>query len=164
MRKNNFQGETGTVDVDKHMMAYIEQQMRQRGEVTVPTDAEIRAAVTNPEDELYAVAEKYKALQRSLQPQLTQEQREGDVALSAAMLTSIPEVDLGIDSRLRNIQQTEQAKRLHDQLSPPANSHQDHAFARTRFMQPHKSDNPHRRQTATDQVIIDRFKQRQKNK
>lgn len=156
MRRDNFQGETGTVDVDKHMMAYIEQQMRARGGATA-TPAEIRAAVANPEDELYAVAEKYKALQRSLAPELTQDEREGDVTLSAAMLTSIPEVDLGIDSRLRNIEQTEQAKRLHDEQK--RTPQQDNAFARTRFMQPKNTDT---QRTATDHVTVNRFRERQK--
>lgn len=36
---------------------------------------------------------------------------EGNVTLSTAMLTAIPEVDLGIDNRLKNIEETEKAKR-----------------------------------------------------
>ncbi|KAI9330763.1 hepatocellular carcinoma-associated antigen 59-domain-containing protein, partial [Obelidium mucronatum] len=40
-----------------------------------------------------------------------QEVSEGNVAFSAAMLTSIPVVDLGISTKLKNIEETERAKR-----------------------------------------------------
>lgn len=95
-------------------MSYIEAEMAKRtgGRSTSTMDqATLLKAVNNPEDELYRVAEKYKELQRSIKPEQTQEEREGNVALSAAMLSSIPEVDLGIDTRMKNIEQTERAKR-----------------------------------------------------
>ncbi|PWZ03587.1 hypothetical protein BCV70DRAFT_197789 [Testicularia cyperi] len=196
VRKNNFQGETGTVDVDKHMMAYIEQEMRKRtgwdaSRLDNSDPSSIRAAINNPEDDLYRVAEKYMALQRQVQPETSQEEKEGNVALSAAMLSSIPEVDLGIDSRLRNIEQTEKAKRLFydsnsssrhtagSSMSSTAtnrNENGDEAFAAARFLRPKhhtmsdtdatKSSTrtrPERRQMATDQLVLDRFKKRQKH-
>lgn len=101
-----------------YRMAYIEQEMKKR--TTNPSSSSssstlnqtsLLAAVNNPEDALYALAEKYKELSRSIKPEQTQEEREGNVALSAAMLSSIPEVDLGIDTRMKNIQDTERAKR-----------------------------------------------------
>jgi hypothetical protein len=81
-------------------MAFIEEEMKKRRGgtgVTLGSETDVRAAVNNPEDELYEVAEKYKALQRSIKPEISQEEREGNVALSAAMLSSIPEVDLGME-------------------------------------------------------------------
>ncbi len=80
------------------MMAYIEQEMNKRtgaSSLDASSTESIQKAINNPQDQLYAVAEKYRQLQRSIKPEQSQEEREGNVALSAAMLSSIPEVDLG---------------------------------------------------------------------
>ena len=130
VKQNNFQGETGTVDVDKHMMSYIEEEMqkrRQRGEIaSLPSDVNLAKAVLNPEDELYSIAEKYRKIQQSAQEALDaakrnvnsghaeredMEKEEGNATLSSAMLTGVPEIDLGMDHRMKNIQETEKAKR-----------------------------------------------------
>jgi len=69
-------------------MAYIEAELQKRkggGEVDVAE--ELRAL--DPRDELYQIGEKYKVAK--------QEVEEGNVTLSASMLTAIPEVDLGIE-------------------------------------------------------------------
>lgn len=154
-------------------MAYIEDEMRKRtGSADTVDAAALVAAVNDPEDALYAVAEKYKELHRSIKPEQTQEQREGNVAFSSAMLTSIPEVDLGIDARMANIQDTEAARREASQPKP-AHHDVDEDFANARFQrakprQDHaQSSNPgsrpERRQMATDQLVLDRFKKRQRN-
>lgn len=185
VRKNNFQGETGTVDVDKHMMAYIEQEMNKRsGHFSIDPSsaasaAAIQTAISNPQDQLYAVAEKYRQLHRSIKAEQSQEEREGNVALSAAMLSSVPEVDLGIDTRMRNIEETERAKRLLHEKSRNGGSGRvsaaDQAFANARFQQPRQradnSDFParndqgrgDRKQMATDHLVLDRFRKRQRN-
>lgn len=182
VRKNNFQGETGTVDVDKHMMAYIEQEMNKRtgaSSLDASSTESIQKAINNPQDQLYAVAEKYRQLQRSIKPEQSQEEREGNVALSAAMLSSIPEVDLGMDTRMKNIQDTERAKRLMYEKSKSGGdgrvSAADQAFANARFQQPKQrtniSDFPagenqgrgDRKQMATDHLVLDRFRKRQRN-
>ncbi|EST07280.1 Hepatocellular carcinoma-associated antigen 59 [Kalmanozyma brasiliensis GHG001] len=182
VRKNNFQGETGTVDVDKHMMAYIEQEMNKRtGHASLDSSsAAVQKAIHDPQDQLYAVAEKYRQLQRSIKPEQSQEEREGNVALSAAMLSSIPEVDLGIDTRMKNIEDTERAKRLLQEKNKSGGagrvSAADQAYANARFQQQRqatdKSDFPtaresqgreERKQTATDHLVLDRFKKRQRN-
>lgn len=133
-RQDNFQGETNAIDVDKHMMAYIEEEMRKRraalGEggdnagAAGDTASQARAVLSNPEDELYKVAEKYTRLQQearnaalaskllSTRSRPDDEEGEGSVGLSSAMLSGIPEVELGMDSRLKNIEDTERAKRL----------------------------------------------------
>lgn len=138
VNRNNFQGETGTVDVNKHMMAYIEEEMRKRRQGQAADQDVISAAQTidNPEDELYRVAEKYRQIQQaakdaialdrsrinagavqwkgisqsSQQASENEERDEGNAALSTTMLTGIPEVDLGIDVRLQNIEATEKAR------------------------------------------------------
>ncbi|KAE8211008.1 hypothetical protein CF327_g5195 [Tilletia walkeri] len=206
--RNNFQGETNIVDVDKHMLAYIEEEMRKRsgrsGEAG-PSADQVRAALQNPEDELYRVAEKY----RDLQTKTTVEDEEGNVTLSTTMLTSIPEVDLGMDVRLKNIEETEKAKRLlAEQRKAEGRTQKDKAddqFAAARFYRPKFStqsdvdalkmaregldptaeithrDQPHgsgssstrpqgsnqshnqdRRAMATDEIVMERFKKRQR--
>lgn len=106
MKTDNFTHQTGIVDVDKHMMAYIERELKKRRgqEAGADFDADKELAALDPRDELFKVAEKYL-----IEPKRDEE--EGNVATSSAMLTSIPEVDLGIDSRLKNIEATENAKR-----------------------------------------------------
>ncbi|KAK0566608.1 hypothetical protein OC861_003131 [Tilletia horrida] len=199
--RNNFQGETNIVDVDKHMMTYIEEEMRKRsgkeGE-NAPSVDQVRAALNNPEDELYQVAEKYRSLQR----QKPTEEEEGNVTLSTTMLTSIPEIDLGMDVRLKNIEETEKAKHLLAQQRRAAGGKRDEGddqFAAARFYRPkystqsdidalsmaregldptaeiNRSDQAggrsgqasraagsERRATATDELVMERFKKRQR--
>ncbi|GAA5963590.1 hypothetical protein JCM3765_004334 [Sporobolomyces pararoseus] len=114
VKSDNFTGQTNTVDVDKHMMAYIEAELaKKRGEATSTTDASSNKPF-DPRDELYKVAEKYKFkdVEEKLKGKLEKEEEEGNVTLSTGMLMGIPEVDLGIDQKLRNIEQTEKAKRM----------------------------------------------------
>lgn len=187
-------------------MTYIEAEMARRtggADASSSLDeAALLKAVNNPEDELYAVAEKYKELQRSIKPEQTQDEREGNVALSAAMLSSIPEVDLGIDTRMKNIEQTERPKReFYEKRKAPgaAGGDADEAYANARckctqlttafmlsvigtdnlFMShtvmrtsqaphrggfsTHSSNRAERKEMATDQLVLDRFKKRQRN-
>ena len=90
MKTDNFTHQTGIVDVDKHMLAYIEKELKKRrGQESGEFDAEKEMQNLDPRDELFRVAEKYRIKRDHLQ--------EGSVATSAAMLTAIPEVDLGIE-------------------------------------------------------------------
>jgi hypothetical protein len=136
LKQNNFQGETGTVDVDKHMMAYIEEEMQKRRQggdnTSLPNELNLKTAILNPQDELYSIAEKYRKIQQSAQEALDEakrnvnaghkqrdrgaqgeeeEKEEGDTSISQAMLTGVPEIELGIDHRMRNIQETERARK-----------------------------------------------------
>lgn len=121
MKTDNFTLQTGIVDVDKHMMAFIEKELKKRrGQESGEFDAEKEMQKLDPRDELFRVAEKYRIQKPNVD--------EGNVATSSAMLTAIPEVDLGIESvqgfiseqrladesysnRLKNIEATEVAKR-----------------------------------------------------
>ncbi|PWN52959.1 hypothetical protein IE53DRAFT_373285 [Violaceomyces palustris] len=207
VRQNNFQGETGTLDVDKHMMAYIEEEMRKRrgGEDlgSLPTASQVKASFNNPEDELYQVAEKYRQLQNKNKTDLDKEEEEGNVTLSASMLSSIPEIDLGMDARLKNIEETEKAKRAFYESRKAGGGemrrHEDDQLAAARFFRPRyqaRSDadasrvsrafpngpsaaaatssnqagegggarrKVDRREMASDQLVMDRFKKRQRN-
>ena len=104
MKTDNFTHQTGILDVDKHMMAYIERELaKRRGQESGQIDTEKELQALDPRDELYKVAEKYRIHKRPVD--------EGNVTTSSAMLTAIPEIDLGIDNRLKNIEATERAKR-----------------------------------------------------
>ncbi|EFP84167.2 uncharacterized protein PGTG_10545 [Puccinia graminis f. sp. tritici CRL 75-36-700-3] len=113
IKSNHFTQQTNTLDVDKHMMAYIEEELQRRRtdaiaagtiESSEPILKGLEAiASLDPRDELYKIAEKYRIQKKPVV--------EGNVTLSATMLTSIPEVDLGIDNRIRNFEATEKAKR-----------------------------------------------------
>lgn len=174
LKRHAFQSETGTVDVDKHMMAYIEAQVALRTGSTSSAITELEK-VKDPTDELFAVAEKYRALSRSVKPEQSEEEREGNVALSSAMLTSIPEVDLGMESRLRNIEDTEKAKRgVREGKREERGEGEQYRFQKQGPRQGgfgegrgqgggERGVDRGRKQMATDQVVLDRFKKRQRN-
>ncbi|PWN33509.1 uncharacterized protein FA14DRAFT_62942 [Meira miltonrushii] len=228
LKENNFQGETGTVDVDKHMMAYIEEEMKKRRQGQ-RMDAAVEAAINakdtsngsfnSAEDELYKVAEKYKAIQQSAKDAIAQakgninatssaskyadamqalaapipdeEKDEGNASLSTSMLTGVPEVDLGMEVRMRNIEATERAKREMEeararQRNGMVTLEDDADFAAARFFrhntrvqsdaeqialekaneddQQQQPMAEHRkRPTASDAAAVDRFKKRQRN-
>lgn len=122
VQSSNFTQQANVVDVDKHMMAFIEEELKKRRAKSglgddFDTAKEIKKL--DPRDELYSIAEQYriKAKPYVISYILLNMLRrccslpEGNVTLSTAMLTAIPEVDLGIDNRLKNIEETEKAKR-----------------------------------------------------
>ncbi|KAJ1978317.1 hypothetical protein H4R35_001960 [Dimargaris xerosporica] len=153
-----FTTQSNALDVDKHMMAYIEQEMKRRrregqgsgsddDSYEDTTDSKTRPLVAsrNLHDELYQLP---AHLQVESQPI-----KEGSALLSSALLSAIPEVDLGIESKLRNIESTEQAKRqvregkIKVTHEMPQRSH--------RFMIVNR---PNRQTTANDDFVYERFK------
>lgn len=120
MRSNNFTQQTNALDVDKHMMSYIEDNMRKRHGGTKDDD-EKKDEPWDPLAELFRVdpifASKANAKPETSKSSSTpaapkkKDNEEGSVTNSATMLTAIPEVDLGMDTRLKNIEDTEKAKR-----------------------------------------------------
>lgn len=211
-RKDNFQGETNAIDVDKHMMAYIEEEMKKRktvsdGDVPSASSESVQVVLSNPEDEIYKVAEKYARLQQeartaaqakkliSKRSRPDDEEGEGNVGLSSAMLSGIPEVELGMDSRLKNIEDTEKAKRaLFEARHQAKRSQEDDLLANARFFRPKqqaqsdaqalavaraaatgqlesfapnrvasKRSHSERKEMASDEVVMQRFKNRQLN-
>ncbi|EDR12255.1 uncharacterized protein LACBIDRAFT_292747 [Laccaria bicolor S238N-H82] len=181
VRANNFTQQTNTLDVDKHMMAYIEENLKIRSKPREDSDDEDKPH--DPQEALYKIAEHWKV--GKPQPKTD----EGSVTNSMTMLTAIPEVDLGMDTRLKNIEDTEKAKRVvaeerHDRKKP--NNDEEHLVA-SRFYRPNmraKSDadilrdakleamgmppqddspqrsNQERTQMATDEIVMERFKKR----
>ncbi|KAF8437237.1 hepatocellular carcinoma-associated antigen 59-domain-containing protein [Boletus edulis BED1] len=174
VRTNNFTQQTNALDVDKHMMAYIEENLMIRRQERDASEKSTRDAKDD-----FALSERWKTEKKTAD--------EGSVTNSMAMLTAIPEVDLGMDSRLRNIEETEKAKRQaaeERKERKKVNTEEEHLVA-TRFYRPHlksKSDAEIMRdakleamglppredrkprydkpQMATDEMVMERFKKR----
>ncbi|KAG6899602.1 hypothetical protein C0993_008763 [Termitomyces sp. T159_Od127] len=180
VRSNNFTQQTNAVDVDKHMMAYIEENLKIRCRPKDESDA--NKGPRDPQEALYDLADRWKV-------DKAKPAEEGSVTNSMTMLTAIPEVDLGMDARLKNIEETEKAKRIvaeERQERRKPNNDEEHLVA-TRFYRPNlkaKSDadilrdakleamglppqddeprysNHERQQMATDEQVMERFKKR----
>lgn len=105
LKLDSFATATNRLDVDKHMMEYIETEMKKRrgGRVEDEEEEKKHDGLVDIYEELYRIPDRLKGEQK--------QESEGNVQLSTQMLTAIPEVDLGIDTRLQNIEDTEKAKR-----------------------------------------------------
>ncbi|KAF9208944.1 hypothetical protein BGZ49_007032 [Haplosporangium sp. Z 27] len=103
---NSFTKQTNALDVDKHMMKYIEDEMKKRrGEAAGSEDN----AENNTQDNSNGDMDILDGL--GIKRNTPKPEQEGNVQLSTTMLTAIPEVDLGMEARLKNIEETERAKR-----------------------------------------------------
>ncbi|KAK7049705.1 hypothetical protein VNI00_005736 [Paramarasmius palmivorus] len=181
VRANNFTQQTNALDVDKHMMAYIEENLQIRSRAK--DDGDGKNKPLDPQEALYQVPERWKVEQKK------QETDDGSITNSMTMLTAIPEVDLGMDARLKNIEETEKAKRVVAEDRPDRRmipKGEEHLVA-TRFYRPNlrmKSDadimrdakleamgiqlqeeqsrrtNQDKPQMATDELVMERFKKR----
>lgn len=99
-----FSAETNKRDEDEEMMKYIEEQLSKRkGKVKV--EGEVPAS----EDSKYCSPEE-AALQAVPDYLRASSTHRSEEMLSNQMLSGIPEVDLGIDAKIRNIEATEEAK------------------------------------------------------
>ncbi|KAJ7771158.1 hepatocellular carcinoma-associated antigen 59-domain-containing protein [Mycena maculata] len=181
VRNNNFTQQTNALDVDKHMMAYIEENLKVRGR---PRDEEEQTGPADPQEALYRIADRWKIDKQKPTPD------DGSVTNSLTMLTAIPEVDLGMDTRLKNIEETEKAKRVvaegRQEPRKKVNNDEEH-LAASRFYRPNlktksdadilrdakleamgmpvQDDQPRRvnhdgAQMATDEMVMERFKKR----
>ncbi|RDX53834.1 hypothetical protein OH76DRAFT_1453601 [Lentinus brumalis] len=178
VRTNNFTQQTNALDVDKHMMAYIEENMKLRRGAKDEEQEDDGPA--DPYAELFRLTDQYKA-------NAQKKEEEGNVTNSLAMLTAIPEVDLGMDARLKNIEETEKAKRqISEQRKERKQADDEAHLTTTRFYRPNlkaKSDadimrdakleamglrpddheprrTSQRAQMATDEMVMERFKKR----
>ncbi|KAF9929878.1 hypothetical protein FBU30_001127 [Linnemannia zychae] len=101
---STFTKQTNVLNVDKHMMKYIDDEMKKRrGEADVVEDTNDKSGDYNPDIDILDELGIKKAAPKP--------EQEGNVQLSTTMLTAIPEVDLGMEAKLRNIEETERAKR-----------------------------------------------------
>ncbi|WVW82952.1 hypothetical protein I302_104967 [Kwoniella bestiolae CBS 10118] len=181
VRTNNFTQQTNALDVDKHMMAYIESELaKRRGETTSSNDDTKPNEKYDPQAELYKIAERYQIIEGKNKTKKLDD--EGNVTSSLGMLTSIPEVDLGMDNRLRNIEMTEKAKRemmesrKQAAIEAAEKEKQEEDYAAARFYRPHQrvasdiyaiqeakrleAGLAPRTENATDEQVYERFKKR----
>lgn len=95
----NFAAETNRRDEDTHMLKYIEEEMAKRKGVQL--DKTVQSKPKSKEDLLYQVPENINVRSKIM---------ASEEMLSNQMLSGIPEVDLGIEAKIRNIEATEEAK------------------------------------------------------
>jgi hypothetical protein len=108
---DNFARETNTRDEDTEMQRYIEEQLvrLQKSSTTTTSNASsndelqaVFATLKKPEDTLFHVS-KHLITDHSAQA--------SEEMLSEQMLSGIPEVDIGVEEKIRNIEETDKAKR-----------------------------------------------------
>ncbi|KAI0230942.1 hypothetical protein LSAT2_018695 [Lamellibrachia satsuma] len=96
----SFAAETNQRDEDAEMVKYVEQAMAKRK--GIEKQASVEEKVKNPEDALYELPESIKKITSSI--------KRSEDMLSNQMLSGIPELDLGIEAKIKNIEATEDAK------------------------------------------------------
>jgi hypothetical protein len=97
----NFARETNQRDEDAEMQKFIEEQLRlKRGDLQAQND-ETQVKIKKPEDALFDLP-KHLITNTS--------KHKSEETLSEQMLSGIPEVDLGVEERIRNIEETDKAK------------------------------------------------------
>ncbi|XP_015244671.1 telomere length and silencing protein 1 homolog [Cyprinodon tularosa] len=94
----SFSAETNRRDEDADMMKYIETELKKKKGLVEAEEQKVK--VKNAEDHLYELPESINV----------NSAKKTEEMLSNQMLSGIPEVDLGIDAKIKNIIQTEEAK------------------------------------------------------
>ncbi|KAL6114426.1 uncharacterized protein ACO6RY_05198 [Pungitius sinensis] len=94
----SFSAETNRRDEDADMMKYIETELKKKKGLVEAVEQKVK--VKNAEDHLYELPESIRV----------NSAKKTEEMLSNQMLSGIPEVDLGIDAKIKNIIQTEDAK------------------------------------------------------
>ncbi|KAG1473786.1 hypothetical protein G6F56_000752 [Rhizopus delemar] len=161
LKLDSFTTQTNKLDVDKHMMEYIEAEMKKKKGYTSQEELEEEykdKGFVDIYEELYRLPDQLKGEQKTTES-------EGNVQLSSQMLTAIPEVDLGINTRLQNIEETERAKRkLYEETEREEREREDtESYVPANFeKQIHREHKPrlNQRLTATDEQVASRFKKR----
>lgn len=185
--QDTFAQETAVTVEDPNMLKYIEQEMaKKRGRELGIVAEEVKA----PEDDLYITPEHLKVRRRNAEESSTQ------------WTTGIAEVQLPIEYKLKNIEETEAAKKqLQDkrpfvgrgrtQSSIPASYSADYFQRGREYAEKLRSDHPeafknkgggegagrgpidtssetldvgNRRQAATDEIMLERFRKRERSR
>lgn len=100
-----FSAETNKRDEDEEMMKYIEEQLAKRKEGHNNTQKEL-----DHNDTLKYLSPEEAALLSLPEHLRVSSTQRSEEMLSNQMLSGIPEVDLGIDAKIKNIEATEEAK------------------------------------------------------
>lgn len=120
----NFSAETKKLDNEEHMMDYIEKEMSKRK--TIPV---------SPDELPSNYDQKIKALYQIPDHLQVQKKEQSEEMLSNQMLSGIPEVDLGVEAKFRNIEETELAKQERHKLrkAGEGSAHRDFTLHSLRF-------------------------------
>ncbi|XP_005993298.1 splicing factor C9orf78 homolog [Latimeria chalumnae] len=94
----SFSAETNRRDEDADMMKYIETELKRRKGIIENEEQKVK--IKNAEDLLYELPESIRVSSA----------KKTEEMLSNQMLSGIPEVDLGIEAKIKNIISTEEAK------------------------------------------------------
>ncbi|XP_065183792.1 splicing factor C9orf78 homolog [Sycon ciliatum] len=97
---NTFAAETNIRDDDAAMMKYIDEEMKAKRESEDGKSKEL-TEYEKREKELFTIPEHLNVVSQK---------KVSEEMLSSQMLSGIPEVDLGVDEKLRNIEATEEAR------------------------------------------------------
>ncbi|KAK9050660.1 hypothetical protein SSX86_030370 [Deinandra increscens subsp. villosa] len=98
--QDTFAQETAVLDEDPHMLKYIEQELAKKKGKNIDVTDQVENAIKHAEDELYKIPEHLKVKRRSSEEGSTQ------------WTTGIAEIQLPIEFKLKNIEETEAAKKL----------------------------------------------------
>ncbi|KAG0478305.1 hypothetical protein HPP92_013024 [Vanilla planifolia] len=153
--QDTFAQETAVTVEDPNMLKYVEQELaKKRGKKVDCGEKEDK----DPMDELYAVPEHLKVRKRNSEESSTQ------------WTTGIAEVQLPIEYKLRNIEETEAAKKLlqekrfieHPELYKDLAG--ELSGNGTKPSENNNADTGGRRLAATDEFMLERFRKRERNR
>lgn len=192
--QDTFAQETAVMVEDPNMLRYVEQELAKKRGKNVDMQNQVENDVKHAEDELYKIPENLKVKRRSSNENSTQ------------WTTGIAEVQLPIEYKLRNIEETEAAKKLlqEKRLSGrgttesniPSSFSADYLHRGKEYAEKLRKENPQlnkdkgssdnnnnnngpeskqpdsgqdsgaavRRQAATDQFMLERFRKRERQR
>uniref|UniRef100_A0A0C9RQW6 TSA: Wollemia nobilis Ref_Wollemi_Transcript_986_1099 transcribed RNA sequence n=1 Tax=Wollemia nobilis TaxID=56998 RepID=A0A0C9RQW6_9CONI len=186
--QDTFAQETAVTVEDPNMLKYVEQELAKKRGKLIGNDAPAAEESKAPEDDLYVVPDHLKVRRRNSEESSTQ------------WTTGIAEVQLPIEYKLRNIEETEAAKKqLQDkrpfvgrgrpQSSIPSSYSADYFQRGREYAEKLRRDHPElykdreaqnnarvsgeiapegnigaRRQAATDEIMLERFRKRERSR
>ncbi|KAK6148511.1 hypothetical protein DH2020_019423 [Rehmannia glutinosa] len=183
--QDTFAQETAVMVEDPNMLRYVEQELAKRRGKNIDIENQVENDVKRAEDELYKIPEHLKVKRRSSEENSTQ------------WTTGIAEIQLPIEYKLRNIEETEAAKKLlqekrhvgraRAESSIPASFSADFFQRGKDYAEKLRKEHPQlykdkgaddnglesrnpdsaadaasRRQAATDEFMLDRFRKRER--
>nr|XP_043610618.1 protein COP1 SUPPRESSOR 2 [Erigeron canadensis] len=98
--QDTFALETAVMDEDPHMLRYVEQELAKKKGKKIDEPDQVENDIKRAEDELYKIPEHLKVKRRNSEESSTQ------------WTTGIAEIQLPIEFKLKNIEETEAAKKL----------------------------------------------------
>ncbi|KAL6631575.1 hepatocellular carcinoma-associated antigen 59-domain-containing protein [Neocallimastix sp. 'constans'] len=115
---SSFKTQTNYMDTEKLMNKYIEDEIRKKRGEKIEKEEEIeveQSTATDDFNSMYEIPDNLKVKEKYI--------KEDNVTTSLSMLTSIQEVDLGIENKLKNIEATEKAtKKLEEEKKKKKNT------------------------------------------